>query len=267
MKKCKMIQTGLAASLAAAILLAVSSTASLAAAEAAPLEIKEAVYLGVQDYGAPEVNKDSKTSFLYRFEIDGQEQNLSIDNGMKNADGEYEYPVQNRLKEDYRYQLCLQGDTVVYAAEIPEEKAVSFTPPVEIVPGEKTLTNFLRTALAAAGTTLYIYGGGWDWQDAGSSVQARSIGVSGDWVKFFEEHDTDFTYKERDGLEENADPANSYYPYGGYNEYYYAGLDCSGYVGWVLYNTLHMTDGEPGYVGGAVHMAKKFADMGLGMWS
>ncbi len=235
--------------------------------EAVLLAVKEAVYLGVLNYGAPEVNKDNKPSFLYRFEIDGQEQNLKIDNGVKAANGEYGYPIQNRLKEGYRYQRCLQGDTVVYAAEIQEEMTVPFTPPVEMVPGEKTVTNFLRTALAAAGTTLYIYGGGWDWQDVGSSVQARSVGVSEDWVKFFEEKDADYNYKSRDGLEENADPVHSYYPYGGYNEYYYAGLDCSGYVGWVLYNTLHTVDGEPGYVDGAVHMAKEFADMGLGLWS
>ncbi len=235
--------------------------------KAAQLGVTEAVYLGVQNYGADEVNMDNKPSFLYRFEIDGQEQILKIDNGLKDPNGEYTYPIQNQLKEGYRYQICVQGDTVVYAAELPEKEIFSFTSPVEGTPGEKTLTNFLRTALSAAGTTLYIYGGGWDWQDVGSAVQTRCIGVSEDWVKFFEEQDADFTYKEKDGLEENADPASSYYPYGGYNEYYYAGLDCSGYLGWVLYNTLHTVDGEPGYVEGAVHMAKTFADMGLGQWS
>ena len=231
------------------------------------LETAEAVYLGVYNYGAPDVNIDTKPSFQYRFLIDGEERVLKIDNGVKQPDGEYPYPIQNKLKEQYRYQVCLQGDTVVYVSEIPDEEELSFTAPVEAVPGEKTLTNFLRTALSAAGTTLYIYGGGWDWQDVGSSIQTRTIGVSPDWIRFFREHDADFTYKEKDGKEENADPANSYYPYGAYNEYYYAGLDCSGYVAWVLYNTLHDVSGEPGYVSGAVHIAKNCADMGLGEWS
>ena len=93
------------------------------------------------------------------------------------------------------------------------------------------------------GTTLYIYGGGWDWQDVGSSLQARTIGVSSDWVRFFVEQDENFTFKSKDGNEDNSDPSNSYYPYGGYNEYYYAGLDCSGFLGWALYNTLETEDG------------------------
>ena len=64
----------------------------------------------------------------------------------------------------------------------------------------------------------------------GSGLQTRTIGVSPDWVRFFEANGADYTYKEKDGDENQADPENSYYPYGGYNEYYYAGLDCSGYL-------------------------------------
>ena len=117
------------------------------------------------------------------------------------------------------------------------------------------------------GTTLYIYGGGWNWQDDGSAVQTRTIGVSPDWIRFFEGQDENFTYKGKDGDEENVDASASYYPFGGYNEYYYAGLDCSGYVGWVIYNTFETENGKEGYVGGATGFAKRLADLGLGTWT
>ena len=46
-------------------------------------QVTEAVYLGVENYGAEEVNKDTKEDFSYRFEIDGRETILKIDSGAK----------------------------------------------------------------------------------------------------------------------------------------------------------------------------------------
>ena len=132
-----------------------------------------------------------------------------------------------------------------------------YTPPVSGTPGQRTLRNFLATALMPVGTTLYIYGGGWDWQDVGSSPQATSIGVSPDWVRFFQGQDESYTYK-------NPDPAKSFYPCGEWNEYYYAGLDCSGYLGWVLYNTRYAESGQEGYVGGSTKFASRLAGLGWG---
>ena len=63
-------------------------------------QVTEAVYLGVENYGAEEVNKDTKEDFSYRFEIDGRETILKIDSGAKNEEGEYTYPIQNLLKEN-----------------------------------------------------------------------------------------------------------------------------------------------------------------------
>lgn len=219
-----------------------------------------ALYLGVKDYGKEEINKDTKDSFLYRFEIDGTERALKI----KKEDG---YPIQNMLKEGYRFIITLDGDTVTSAEELPGDDGASYEPPVSGTPGLKTVKNFLKTALEPAGTTLYIYGGGWDWQDEGSAIQTRTIGVSPDWVKFFNENDVNYTYKEEDNDPAKADPENSYYPYGGYNEYYYAGLDCSGFVGWTVYNTFETESGLPGYVGGSTGFAKRLAGKGWGEWS
>ncbi|MCR4654778.1 MAG: hypothetical protein K5770_00885 [Lachnospiraceae bacterium] len=227
----------------------------------------EAVYLGVKDYGAEETNKDNTESFLYRFEIDGAECVYRLFNGTRDEDGKYDYPLQNRLKEGYRYFVTIENDTVTAVSEIPDETVKPYEPGIKGVPGELTLKNFLKTALEPVGTTLYIYGGGWDWQDEGSSLQARTIGVSSDWVSFYESKDENFTYKERDGDAARADPATSFYPYGGYNEYYYAGLDCSGFLGWALYNTFETGDLKDGYVVRSTDFAKRMSEKGWGEWS
>ena len=238
-------------------------------ADAVKPETKKMIYLGVENYGAEETNKDNKEHFRYRFSDDGKEVVFSVDNGKKDAGGAYDYPIQNVLKEGYEYNITFQGETVTAAEEIEDGKQVSssYTPAVSGTPGEMTLENFLRTAMMPVGTTLYIYGGGWNWQDDGSAVQTRTIGVSPDWVRFFEEQDENFTYKGKDGDEENVDASASYYPFGGYNEYYYAGLDCSGYVGWTIYNTFETESGKEGYVGGSTGFAKRLADQGLGTWT
>ena len=225
-----------------------------------------AVYLGVENYGAEETNKDNLDQFRYRFEQDGKEIIYKIDSGSVDSEGKYTYPIQNILKEGYTYSLTVEDDTVVKAEELISEE-MPFEPVVKGTPGEKTLTNFLKTCLEPVGTVLYIYGGGWDWQDEGSSVQTRSLGVSSDWVQFFNNQDADYTYKSKDGNEDNSDPAHSYYPYGKYNEYYYAGLDCSGYLGWALYNTFETENGKDGYVGGSTGFAKRLSEQGFGEWT
>lgn len=227
----------------------------------------EAVYLGVENYGAEEVNADTKDTFSYRFEVDGKEESLKVDNGTMDEEGEYTYPIQNLLKEGYTYEIRIEDGTVIAAEEKTNAEAEAYQPPVQGVPGERTLKNFLATAFMPVGITLYVYGGGWDWQDAGSAIQTRTIGVSEDWVRFFRAQDENYTYRDKDGNEELKDPAHSYYPYGGYNEYYYAGLDCSGYVGWTLYNVMNTENGLDGCVMGSTKTAKKLADNGWGEWT
>lgn len=230
----------------------------------------EAVYLGIKDYGAPETNRSNLNNFKYRFKVGDEEKIFSVDNGTKDENGEYDYPIQNILKENYKYVITLDSDTVIKAEPISEAGAggsPKYDPPVSGTPGQLTVKNLLMTALAPAGRTLYIYGGGWNWQDVGASNQVKSIGVSEDWFRFFESQDATFTYRDKDGNDENKDPANSYYPYGEYNEYYYAGLDCSGYVSWVINNTLNKDRVETDYFAGATKLAKSLANRGLGEWT
>ena len=143
--------------------------------------------------------------------------------------------------------------------------AEDYTAPVSGTPGERTLKNYLQTAMNPVGTALYVYGDSWDWQDVNSSNQALTIGLPHSWIDFFQQQDANYTYKN------SADPAHSYYPHNSWNQYYYAGLDCSGYVGWVVYNVMHTqnsvnTDND-GYVMSSTKMAKTFADKGWGTWT
>lgn len=227
-----------------------------------PLEAT-AVYLGVKNYGAEETNKENIDQFQYRFEIDGKETLLSIQKG---TDENNPYPIQNALKEGYSYQISYLDDIVTAVSEVSQDFPV-YTPPVSGIAGEKTLENFLKTAMMPVGTALYVYGGAWDWQDEGSSIQSKTIGLSPDWIKFFQEQDENYTYRDKDGDEANQDPQHSYYPYGQFNEYYYAGIDCSAYIAWTLYNTLNTDNTGEGLVSGSTGFAKKMADMGLGTWT
>ncbi|MGN0317016.1 MAG: hypothetical protein ACI4E1_03670 [Lachnospira sp.] len=226
----------------------------------------DAIYLGVENYGDEEVNKDNKNDFSYRFEIDGKEHILKIDNGEMDEQGNYSYPIQNILKEGYSYEVRVEDGKVVAAEEINTETE-SYQPPVSGNPGERTLKNFFATAMMPVGTTLYIYGGGWNWQDDGSSIQTRTIGLSDEWRSFFYSQDENYTYRDKDGDSSKKDAAHSYYPYGEYNEYYYAGLDCSGYVGWIIYNVMNKENGHDGYVMSSTKMARTMAEYGWGEWT
>lgn len=215
------------------------------------------VYLGVQDYGY--VNIADVDDFGYRFSIDGEDSVYKISDSKEN-----DYVLQNRLKEGYDFDINVVDGYLVDLSQKGAEDDVSTDTPVTGTPGERTLKNFLTTALMPVGQTLYIYGGGWNWQDEFASVQATTIGVSDDWFRFFGSQDATFTYKDRDGNAANADPATSYYPYGKFIEYYYAGLDCSGYLGWTLYNTFETEDGKEGYVFPSTENSKRLADRGWG---
>ena len=252
-----------------------------------------AVYLGVEHYGAVE-NKDA---FRYRFFLEGQTVTCAI------APDGGDYAFQNRLMEGeacrvqiengvltrlldaptvtlqpadaegralWRVTYAPGGAKVEKSAFVPGSRAVFgetcayllpsgeiTAPPVAGIAGERTVRNFLLNALMPVGRTLYVYGGGWNWQDTGASELCRSAALPDVWQRFFQSQTGHYNYK-------NPSPAESFYPFGGWNEYYYAGLDCSGYVGWAVYRTLNAADGGEGYVCSASRQAAELAARGLG---
>ena len=220
----------------------------------------EAVYLGVEHYGQDEVNSDHLREFRYIFEVDGEQIILKIPDDCESQGRDKEYPVQNILQCGYKYRIKYNEGNLEYVREVPETGDGN-EPPVTGEPGERTVLNLLKTAMMPVGSTLYIYGGGWNWQDDGSSELASNIGVAPEWSRFFSENDAGYSFRN------NEDKENSYYPHGGYNQYYYAGLDCSGYIGWVLYNTLNSGSGGEGMVWSSTTIAGRLADLGYGTWN
>ena len=112
-----------------------------------------------------------------------------------------------------------------------------------------TLKNFLTTAFAPVGQTMYIYGGGWTSKWAGKAADGAWIGLNPTWRLYAGRQTKSFNYRKvRFKL--------------GY------GLDCSGYVGWTTYNALKKYDAEKGngYVCKSTRQARSFARRGWGFY-
>ncbi len=110
---------------------------------------------------------------------------------------------------------------------------------------EFSMERLLRTSLLPVGQTMYIWGGGWSKEDAGAGEEAVTLGVSGRWTEY-------------------AAGQNEQYDYDKTRYQSHDGLDCSGYIGWLLYNVFHTKNGENGYVSGASGMAQACAARGWG---
>jgi len=92
---------------------------------------------------------------------------------------------------------------------------------------------------------MYVWGGGWNEEDTAAGVEAVTLGVSLAWEEFAAKQDASYDYnKTRYQIHD--------------------GLDCSGYVGWAVYNVLETENGKEGYVLSSTKMAENFAERGLG---
>jgi len=108
-----------------------------------------------------------------------------------------------------------------------------------------TIEHLLRTALEPVGSTMYIWGGGWNDEDNASGNTSTNLGLRPEWKEFASTQDADYDFKKHRFEREK-------------------GLDCSGYVGWVLYNTFEKMDGQPGYVTSSTLLAESLAERGWG---
>lgn len=113
--------------------------------------------------------------------------------------------------------------------------------------GESTIKNFLKTAVAPVGSTLYIWGGGWNKADTGTGTDGKRIGLNGEWNRFFLSQNSRYNYKK-------------------YRYQRGKGLDCSGFVGWAVYNIKNTVPGKGGYVRKAKDQPKLFAKKGWGKY-
>lgn len=108
-----------------------------------------------------------------------------------------------------------------------------------------TIETLLETALQPVGSTMYIWGGGWDDADNEAGGTSTRIGQSPQWKAFMKQQDANYDFEKHRFEREN-------------------GLDCSGYVGWVLYNTFETKDGQSGYVTTSTDLAESLAQRGWG---
>ena len=112
---------------------------------------------------------------------------------------------------------------------------------------KSTLKEFLKIALQPVGSTMYVFGGGWNISDTGGNIDARTIGVSPQWKKFFNQQTSAYNYQTTRYQTRN-------------------GLDCSGFVGWTIYNAFNTKSGNSGYVYLAQTMTRIFSNKGWGSY-
>lgn len=106
---------------------------------------------------------------------------------------------------------------------------------------KSTIRHLLETALLPVGQTMYIWGGGHQGKEQ------TMIGVSPQWKKFFNKQTKNYSYTK--------------------TRYQYRnGLDCSGYVGWVLYNTFNTESGHGSFTMLAQDMTRAYANWGWGSY-
>ena len=106
---------------------------------------------------------------------------------------------------------------------------------------KSTLKHLLEVALQPVGHTMYIWGGGWNTEES------TTMGVSRQWQNFFNKQSSGYNYRNHRFERHN-------------------GLDCSGFVGWVIYNTFNTESGHGSFVMLAQQMARTYAGYGWGKY-
>ena len=68
-------------------------------------------------------------------------------------------------------------------------------PSIPLPPERSSLLDFLKTAGQPVGSTMYIWGGGWNEEDTGSGIEAVMLGLSPQWAEFAAQQDKDYNHK------------------------------------------------------------------------
>lgn len=113
--------------------------------------------------------------------------------------------------------------------------------------------NVIFNAGKPLGKTLYVWGGGWNAADNGAGETATAIGLWPDWENYFNNNRQGYSFY----------PGKSAWDRGE-RQWRFWGLDCSGYLGWIVYNTVQEGRNEAGYVTDASRLADSLAGYGYG---
>ena len=115
------------------------------------------------------------------------------------------------------------------------------------------IANVIKNAGKPVGKTLYVWGGGWNAADNGSGETAVNIGLWPEWESYFNRNRQGYSYR----------PGQSAWRRGE-RQWRFYGLDCSGYLGWLLYNSVHKGRNAAGYVVDAAQIAASLTSYGYG---
>lgn len=154
-------------------------------------------------------------------------------------------PNSSLTREDSAILICKALKPDLREVRVVEEKC--FNTVISGKRGVKSIKNFIKTAFEPVGNVMYIYGGGWNEDDNGAGIEAMTLGLSESWIEFTKKQNSSYNYTDYD-YTKNINVIHN-------------GLDCSGYVGWVIYNVLN--DGR-GYVTNSYKMDDLLAELGYG---
>ena len=105
-----------------------------------------------------------------------------------------------------------------------------------------TVKDELLTGLEPMGKCLYVYGGGWNEEDTGAGKETVTKGLSSQWEKFYNENDSDYDFETTRYQIHN-------------------GLDCTGYVGWIMYQLFGDKYSKDGYVFSSSAVAENYSSI------
>lgn len=123
----------------------------------------------------------------------------------------------------------------------PKEEVVVEKKPVH----QPTIEALLKHSLEPIGTTMYVWGGGWNKEDTAGGKETKTIGLSPKWKEFASKQDATYDYNQ-------------------YEYQIHDGLDCSGYIGWVVYNTMETKNNQTNYVKESGSILKYYKQKGFG---
>lgn len=115
------------------------------------------------------------------------------------------------------------------------------------------VANVIRNAGMPVGKTLYVWGGGWNAADTAAGETATHIGIWPEWESYFNQNRQGYSYQAGKTAWERGE-----------RHWRFKGLDCSGYLGWIIYNSVQEGRNASGYVVSASNLAASLTQYGYG---
>jgi len=118
---------------------------------------------------------------------------------------------------------------------------------------ETDVSDLLKNAVKPLGETLYVWGGGWNQEDTAAGETALFTGVWPQWKEYYQNNKKEYSYIPGQKSWNN-----------GNREWRFYGLDCSGYLGWIMFNSVNGGKNYKGYVVKASKFSSSLEEYGYG---